>query len=374
MTTHPPRLAWPDAAKGFCIFLVVLVHLTSKHYIALDWDLPTALSIGWSGFSRVFGPIRMPLFFAISGFFVAKYLTRKWGEIARKRIITTYYLYLVWFVLHTLYFSTSVPLSTNRPENLGGFLLGLVLGYTSLWYLYALPVYFAVAKICATRPIATLVISSIIALLAGANVFPSIGNTNSLLGNFVFFAAAAYFPHLLTSLSETPSFRRVVLSLSGFFVVSTALVAVNYAVGVAPLPIALTVSGAEIIASVIGLVAGVTTFSWIAHNFPGLTKPWVVIGRQTLPVYVLHLPLMALMNVALADVELPVAVLAVYPLVASALLVIACIGIYRILLMLRLGWAFSMPQKARTDVPPPALTEQIPARGVDLSTKDPTAR
>lgn len=70
------RLLWPDAAKGFAITLVVLTHLTSKHYPTLDLHVPEYVFLAWLGLSDVLAPIRMPLFFAISGYFAARSLTK----------------------------------------------------------------------------------------------------------------------------------------------------------------------------------------------------------------------------------------------------------------------------------------------------------
>lgn len=62
------RLLSPDVAKGFAITLVVLSHLTSKHYPMLIVQVPDYVFLLWLGVSDFLAPIRMPLFFAISGF------------------------------------------------------------------------------------------------------------------------------------------------------------------------------------------------------------------------------------------------------------------------------------------------------------------
>ena len=98
VTRRKQRQVWPDSVKGICIALVVLLHVVSKHYASLDWPMPSVLAIGWEGISSVMEPIRMPLFFAISGYFSATYLAKPWGYVARKRLIPIFILYVLWLM------------------------------------------------------------------------------------------------------------------------------------------------------------------------------------------------------------------------------------------------------------------------------------
>ncbi|MGO3084275.1 acyltransferase family protein [Ancrocorticia populi] len=360
------RLIWPDAAKGFCIFLVVLYHLTTKHYIAMGWDTPPLLSTGWQALSQVLGTIRMPLFFAISGYFVARYLTKTWKEVARKRIITLYYLYLVWFFIHTLYFSTSLPLSTARPETLPEFFLGLILGYTSLWYLYALPVYFSLTKLGSSKPVVTLVAAALLAIASGLEIFPAIGNSNSLLRNFLFFAAAAYFPQLMTRIAKQASWRWVAMVSFGFFLSLVAAFTIDYFNNS-------SIAGifcrevVELMARTLGTLASVGVFSLLSRTLPPLLTVWVLIGKRTLPVYVLHLPILALMNVAMSGVDLPVLLLSIYPLVASVFLVAACLALHKMLLLMRLNWLFSLPSFRQTSSVVPVHSPDSASSSTEVS-------
>jgi uncharacterized membrane protein YcfT len=80
LTSAKPRLEWMDVAKGACIVLVVLHH-------SAEWYDETLLkheSAFWSYFSIGLRPLRMPLFFMISGMLAAsaihKPLRQLWSK------------------------------------------------------------------------------------------------------------------------------------------------------------------------------------------------------------------------------------------------------------------------------------------------------
>ena len=147
----PQRIVWPDAAKAACIVLVVLFHTTTKHYGDLPWHVPDRLLFLWSVVTVGLRPIRMPLFFLISGWFAARALRRPLREVFERRVATHYWVYLVWLLLTTAFFAVGPSdFPVFRADDLSGLLLALVLGWTSMWYLYALPVYFLLAR-CTVR-------------------------------------------------------------------------------------------------------------------------------------------------------------------------------------------------------------------------------
>ncbi len=81
-----------DAAKGVCIVLVVLHHLVTKHLeLVLPGDGPAV--VAWGAVTAGLRPLRMPLFFVISGMFAASAVRRSWGASLRRRVATPYYLY-----------------------------------------------------------------------------------------------------------------------------------------------------------------------------------------------------------------------------------------------------------------------------------------
>jgi hypothetical protein len=70
------RLAWVDVAKGASIVLVVLLHVTNKHLVRLD-DASLLVRDGWAEVGQWLRPVRMPLFFLLSGLWAAPALDRR---------------------------------------------------------------------------------------------------------------------------------------------------------------------------------------------------------------------------------------------------------------------------------------------------------
>ena len=141
-----PRLAWADAAKGLCILLVVLHHSTVKHLPAV---LPAELSAvgdAWLALTAALKPIRMPLFFLLSGLFAAGAVRRPWAQVLTARVLTPYWVYAVWLGVIAVVFSLERTLVMNRTQGVGDLLGDLVFASTGVWFLYALAVYFVLAK------------------------------------------------------------------------------------------------------------------------------------------------------------------------------------------------------------------------------------
>ena len=114
----PTRLGWADIAKGASIVLVVLHHATTKQY---DLSVPAHLAPiadVWTTLTHALKPVRMPLFFLVSGFFAAKAVHRPWPSVTR-RISTSAYLYVVWLLLLAAFTLWERELPMNRTQNLG---------------------------------------------------------------------------------------------------------------------------------------------------------------------------------------------------------------------------------------------------------------
>src|SRR5262245_41932545 len=95
------RLDWADVAKGACIVLVVLWHVIMKHYLRIGWHVSSPLPGAWGRASELLLPLRMPLFFAISGYFGAAAVGRPWRVLGRTKVAKFLYLYVLWLCVHT---------------------------------------------------------------------------------------------------------------------------------------------------------------------------------------------------------------------------------------------------------------------------------
>ncbi len=323
------RLTWPDVAKGLCIALVVLHHVTGKHYAtALPGDLAW-LAGPWAWTTSALKPLRMPLFFVISGFFAAGALRRPWRQVVGARLVSPYYLYVVWLVLHALIFSVESDLPMNRSRDGGELLRDLVYASTGLWYLYALAAYFLVLKLLAPLPRRMVLATALTITVVGALLPIAEVNRAAVLQSFVYFAFGALYPGVVRRVAAGRT-RWVTWTLAVTFFV---LVAALRRLGV---PVELL----SVLAVPLGIRVAVEMTAW-----PALANAAAHLGRRTLPVYVLHVPLLALVHhvPGLLPADVVPAAAALYPLLLTAVLVGTSLVLARGLAAGGLGWLLARP-------------------------------
>ena len=177
--SRPLRLDWVDVAKGICIILVVMFHSTLGVEKALGATTALNAVIEWAR------PFRMPDFFLISGLFLAARIDRPWRSYLDAKVVHFAYFYLLW--LHIL-LALKAP-GIIAEVGVGGFaemyLWSFLDPFGSLWFIYLLAVYFAVAKMLSGVPKA-LVLAAAAALHV---VWPETGVylADEFANRFVFF-------------------------------------------------------------------------------------------------------------------------------------------------------------------------------------------
>lgn len=95
-------LPWVNVAKGGAIVLVVLWHVTVKHYQQIPWQMALPMPGIWGTLGEFFLPLRMPLFFTVSGMLGVSALNSHGRLIIGRKIGTYLYLYVLWLIIHTL--------------------------------------------------------------------------------------------------------------------------------------------------------------------------------------------------------------------------------------------------------------------------------
>lgn len=344
-----PRLVWADAAKGLCILLVVLHHSTVKH---LPSVLPAELSAvgdAWLALTAALKPIRMPLFFLLSGLFAAGALRRPWAQVLTARVLTPYWVYAVWLGVIAVVFSLERTMVTNRTQGVGDLLGDLVFASTGVWFLYALAVYFLLAKALLRWDLRWVVAASA-ALAISVSALPiAAANREAVLVHFVYFLVGARLPELVHRLASWRAVPTSVL-VAGY----AAAAAGSGALGV---PLSVEVTALSLL--------GVPLAVRVAQATSGLRRlgPAVAtLGRHTLPIYVLHMPLLAVVHhvpgpsvvldgLAGLDGSLGPALggtaVALYPLLVTAVVTAASLGLHRVLVRLGLGSLFTLPESLR---------------------------
>ncbi|MBS41837.1 MAG: pyridoxal-5'-phosphate-dependent protein subunit beta [Nocardioides sp.] len=306
-TADARRLLWADVAKGACIVLVVLHHVVGKVAVqALDAAGLSVAADAWEQLTLLLKPLRMPLFFLVSGVFAAGAVRRPWRA-SRARLAGGYYLYVVWLLVYVAFYAVETASPANRTTSVRELLGDLVWAETSMWFLQALVLYFVVARLVRRLPV--LPVLAVAAALSAASGAVGIEENNkvAVLAHLVYFLVGALLPEVVRRAAATsrPSWR-----LAAAYVV-LGLAAVH-------LPLPWTVG--SLLASAAGLPLGVALAVRLART--GLADPLAWLGRRTLHVYVLHLvvllSLVPLLGPLLAT-GAPTAVLVLAPVWLTAL-------------------------------------------------------
>ncbi|GIF51816.1 putative membrane protein YcfT [Asanoa ferruginea] len=340
------RVEWADAAKGVCIILVVSWHVIVKDYLLVDWHIGLPVPGLWGTLGEQFLPLRMPLFFAISGVFATNALRRPWRRVAR-----FFYLYTLWLLIHTAALAAAPGFPTDRATSVLGLLEQLTITPSNLWYLYALALYLLIAKaVRRLPPLVVVVPAAVLSAVAAAGLLATPGNRGGVYQNLVFFLAGLYLRPRIERLAATATRRRLVLTSLAYVLGLTAMAAAGAQqwFGVWPL------------VSVVAVVFGVTAAARVARR-PALSGPLVRLGRITLPIYVIHMPVLALLHRLLVrplsslDGGAQLFVSLGYPVVVTALVITVCLGIHRGLMMVGARWLFDLPYKRLESSRDPAV-------------------
>lgn len=347
----PEREPWADAAKGVLILLVVLWHATRKHVAQLAW-VPEPVQTAWQTANVLLQPVRVPLFFLVSGYLAARAVHRPWPVVLRTRVARDYWLYLVWLVVGSAFFAVGPRLTTSTAHSWGELAVAALVGNSNAWYLYALAAYLVVAKACARLPLGVpFALGAALAVVAETRWMPSQGNTESVAANLLPFLVGALAPGVVADAVRQASWRRVLQAALAFLPV----VAVAVALGVHRR------TGVTLLLAALGTTAGLLLAARAAGAWPAAAASLGLLGRRTLPVYVLHLPLLALLHAVVAPLQLApgpgtTLLAAVYPAAVVALLVAGCLALHRLLLCVGLDVLFRLPGLRAAPASLPAMT------------------
>jgi uncharacterized membrane protein YcfT len=335
-----PRALWADVAKGVCILLVVLWHVIMKHYLQITWHLPVPLPGAWGTFGNQLLPLRMPVFFTISGMLAAAAAQRPWSVVRKTRIAKFYYLYAVWFTVHTVVLAMVPDFDTLAAHSVRDVIEQLTITPTNLWYLIALAVYFVVAKLTRNLPVwAVLTPALVLAAIAGAGLLAAPGNRGQLYQNLFFFLAGLRLKPLVERWAKMSTMRVFLIGVAGYAVVMVIMQALHAQTWFGVWPVV------SLLAVAVG-VAGAVQLERLTKLAGMLAK----LGQNTLPIYVMHIPLLALLHAALlgafSRASMPVQLLlaVVLPIVLTALLVSVCLTLNTWLRNAGATWLFDLPK------------------------------
>lgn len=340
------RIAWIDAAKGVCILAVVLYHFNQIVLQQIDFG-QTAIPTLWNLIVTALKPLRMPLFFLISGFLASRSVTgRGWGEVRTSRVASLLWVYVLWVGLYWLFTECVIePLDVEvvaagaHPGTLGGMVMQLISADTGLWYLYALVLYFVACKLIqhtASPAVISIGLGVVLHLASSLLLPPGWWNIASLLDYFFFFALGCYLQPFLARHYVQCNIKR--LLVTGALTVA--------ALGITWKLSAMEAPGVKLVLALLMVSTTIDLFALLTERFRMVLL--CDIGQRTLPIYVIHklliFALVAVMPETLyIEGALQNGVLAVTPLVMTVLIGALCLLAHRALNGGPGGMLFTMP-------------------------------
>lgn len=327
--TTPARLEWVDAAKGLSILLVVLHHVV--WYLQRSAQAPMAVIAA----NEALASLRMPLFFLASGLFVAGPLAAPWRAVLHKRVAFFLYLYILWTIIRFTFFATLVPPAVDPDDSANPVALAwaLLLPGPSMWFLYALAVFAVLAKLLRPVPVGLqLAAAAVLSALVGAGMLEFGESRWTYMSRFLlFFLLGCYGRHLVERLAGSTSILRV--AVTAVLCVCAAGVAVVF--GLRSIP------GVALVLQCVAVAFGVLFAAWVARYRFG--RPLVVLGQQTLPIYLTHMLWLALIMIGLRHVDLPTAAAYVLPAAMAVVLTALSLLTHRLLVAAGASWLFELP-------------------------------
>lgn len=324
------KLRWIDIAKSLAIFLVVLGHVQTKVFVDLTGH--EVVIKAWDSVGDILPILRMPMFFMISGILAAKSVVMPWRLVVKRRVLRMYFIYAIWLVIGTIFFLFFRNFNTSIPRSIPRFISELFLATSYLWYLYALIVYFVIVKVFHRARLAILLVGTLSALILAGDFLPIHihGNLQSLGRSFVYFAVGIYFSKGIKQLVESKACLLLVVSLAS----GVLLTMTQRATGLQWLEVFTAV---PLVFAAFGLCRVAGTHTPIALDY---------LGKKTLPIYVLHIPLLAIVHsCALKNsFTLPAALFALLPMVISIVVIWSSLAIHKFMSSMNLGFMFGTPK------------------------------
>lgn len=272
------RVAWVDAGKGLAIVLVVLFH--TANWTAI---MPLDTS-GWQAFNGFVATLRMPLFFALSGLFAAKWLTVPFADLWSKKLALFVWVFLLWTVVAVIVFQLAHIVEGEPLSWVGQFIATIrapLFPRFELWFLWALTLAFLAARLMRRVPswVQLVVFGLISALMLTDSFAFFVPEWQGALRYFFFFLLGLHLRRLIIDYAERSGWVLRCLSIATWAIYAAVVAATGAGV----------VFGVQFVNALLGVLAGVA-LSQVLARLPGLAR----LGGRTLPVYVAHTPFVIL--------------------------------------------------------------------------------
>lgn len=272
-------------------------------------------------------PLSYACFFFISGYLIRRYIDSvPWGNCLDKRIWNIFWVLALWGVVQWLAISAlnqwlapernlSNASNAAYADSTGEFLHGMITASTSLWYLYALIVYFVICKIFNRLALPLFVLFVVMSVAVNFVPTPWWG-MNSVIRNLPYYSLGAWFgATLMTCVKEVPLRRHLLMaSLLAVLAVSAWLFTIS------------------LLLSLVSIVVIMKLFYQYEQRFGMRSSSLLnVIGSNTIAIYTTHrilveifsLSLIPQINAARWSPQVELALLLVYPFVSLLICTVA---------------------------------------------------
>jgi fucose 4-O-acetylase-like acetyltransferase len=335
------RAAWADFARGVSVVLVVLMHLYFLHYTWFfrgEYGAAVVKSV-----LDYTSPLRMPLFFLVSGFLASRAVERSWGSSLHGRILQPVYLFVLWLGVNIAIDVWRAAFGVRGEVSPWEYFTGnLLWPQTTLWYLYALVLFFTVTRLTREVPAPVVVIVGVMISVIGTTFVD--GLAQNLLRSFVFYALAARAPQVID---------RVVAGVAALRAWPALLLVLGAGAGYAALTalyLELWVDfGLYLLAGAAGVLFGLVLSARIGGHL--LLAPVRYLGRHTLAIFLVHPFVFIAANDILMDdpdladvIRSDQALLIAYPWLLLLVTVGLSVGLEAVAKLFGLRALFSLPR------------------------------
>jgi uncharacterized membrane protein YcfT len=334
------RLAWVDAAKGLSILLVVAHHAVS--FLHTSGLAPPAVVAA----NTALASMRMPLFFLVSGLFVAGPLASPWRTLLHKRIAFFLFLFVIWTLLRFAFFHIPAVAAVDPyvdDTNVVSLALSLVIPGSGMWFIYALALFAVIGKLIRGAPVwLQLGAAGVLSAFVGAEILQFESEVWERMARHLFFFLLGWHARTLV--------ERVARSSTTLWVTAVAVACVGCAAGAVALGIR-SIPGVALALNVLAVTFGVLFAAWVSRYRVG--RPLVALGAQTLPVYLIHIFWVAVVMVGLQHLDVPPMAEYVLPAVMAVMCTALSLLTHRALVMAGAPWMFALPSRLAYRAPAP---------------------